>query len=39
MKKKIFKDFESALLLYTNYPRKGSRANSLTFLSKEDFNN
>jgi len=39
MKKKIFKDSEAALLLYTNYPRKGSRANSLTFLSKKDFNN
>ncbi len=39
MRKKIFKDFQSALLLYTNYPRKGSRANSLTFLSKKDFNN
>ena len=39
MKKKIFKDSEAALLLYINYPRKGSRANSLTFLSKKDFNN
>tara|TARA_B100000787_G_C16194931_1_gene300075 strand:+ start:1215 stop:2597 length:1383 start_codon:yes stop_codon:yes gene_type:complete len=37
MRKRIFKNFKSALLIYTNYPRKGSRANSLTLLSNKDF--
>lgn len=36
-RKKIFKYIKLALLIYTNYPRKGSRANSFTLLSNKDF--
>ena len=36
-KKNIFKKSDEALLIYISYPRKNSRANSLTLISKKDF--
>ena len=37
VKNKIFKKNKLAILIYTNYPRKGSKANNITLLNKEDF--
>tara|TARA_A100001015_G_scaffold320472_1_gene446963 strand:+ start:3052 stop:3405 length:354 start_codon:yes stop_codon:yes gene_type:complete len=34
----IFKDTEKVILIYITYPRKNSRANTISILSKEDFN-
>ena len=36
-KKIIFKNSDKAFLVYVNFPRKNSRANSITLVSKEDF--
>lgn len=36
-KKEIFKTSNEALLIYISYPRKNSRANSFTLISKKDF--
>ncbi len=36
-KKEIFKSYKEAFLIYISYPRKGSRANTLTIISKKDF--
>ena len=36
-KKEIFQNSEEAVLIYISYPRKNSRANSLTLISKYDF--
>ena len=36
-KKIIFKKNKEAFLIYISYPRKGSRANTLTIISKKDF--
>ncbi len=36
-KKIIFNKHKTALLIYISYPRKKSRANSITLISKEDF--
>ena len=37
VKDEIFKKNKSAILIYTNYPRKGSKANNITLLNKDDF--
>ena len=36
-KKVIFKNSSNAFLIYVNFPRKNSRANTITLVSKEDF--
>ena len=36
-KKIIFKKNKEAFLIYISYPRKGSRANTMTIISKKDF--
>ena len=36
-KKEIFKKYKEAFLIYISYPRRGSRANTLTIISKKDF--
>ena len=36
-KKEIFQNSDEAVLIYISYPRKNSRANSLTLISKYDF--
>ena len=36
-KKLIFKKSNNAFLIYVNFPRKNSRANTITLVSKEDF--
>jgi len=38
-KKLIFKSNLSAFLTYVNYPKKGSRANTLSLIKKNIFNN
>lgn len=37
LKKFIFKNSNNAFLIYVNFPRKNSRANTITLISKEDF--
>ena len=36
-KKLIFDKSNNAFLIYVNFPRKNSRANTITLVSKEDF--